>query len=89
MIESCKILAQQTFKDFEVCISDDQSTDGKEQDLINYLKNSGLSFVYKKQEKNKRYDGNLRGSIALAQGKYCILMGNDDALKSSTTLQDL
>ncbi|MDB9482187.1 glycosyltransferase, partial [Dolichospermum circinale CS-537/05] len=25
LIEACKVLAQQTFKNFEVCISDDQS----------------------------------------------------------------
>jgi len=89
LIEACKVLAQQTFKDFEVCISDDRSTDGREQDLIDYLQSSGLSFVYKKQEKNLRYDGNIRGSIALAKGKYCFLHGNDDCLASPTTLEEL
>lgn len=89
LIEACKVLAQQTFQDFEICISDDRSTDGKEQDLIDYLNNSGLSFVYKKQEKNLRYDGNIRGSIALARGKYCFLHGNDDCLASTTTLEEL
>ncbi len=89
LIEACKVLAQQTFKDFEVCISDDISTDGREQDLIDYLQQSGLSFVYKKQEKNQRYDGNIRASIALAKGKYCFLHGNDDCLSSPTILADL
>lgn len=89
LIEACKVLASQTFTNFEVCISDDQSDDGKEQDLIDYLEKSGLSFVYRKQEKNLRYDGNIRGAIALAQGKYCLLHGNDDCLVSDSTLQDL
>jgi len=89
LIEACKVLAVQTFKDFEVCISDDRSTDGREDDLINYLRSSGLSFVYKKQEINLRYDGNIRGSITLAQGRYCFLHGNDDCLASDTTLADL
>lgn len=89
LIEACKVLAQQTFKDFEVCISDDRSTDGREKELIDYLQQSGLSFVYKKQEKNLRYDGNIRASIALAQGKYCFLHGNDDCLASQTTLEEL
>lgn len=89
LIEACKVLAEQTFKNFEVCISDDQSNDGREQELIAYLQNSGLSFVYKRQEKNLRYDGNIRGSIALAQGTYCFLHGNDDCLASSTTLEEI
>jgi glycosyltransferase involved in cell wall biosynthesis len=89
LIEALKVLAQQTFKNFEVCISDDQSTDGREQQLIDYLKQSGLSFIYKKQEKNLRYDGNIRGSISLASGQYCFLHGNDDCLGSENTLQEL
>ena len=44
----------------------------------------------KRQERNQRYsDGNLRASIALAQGRYCWLMGNDDALASPDVLYDL
>ncbi|MBF2004226.1 MAG: glycosyltransferase family 2 protein [Chlorogloeopsis fritschii C42_A2020_084] len=89
LIEACKVLASQSFQSFEVCISDDRSTDGREQELIDYLQQSGLSFIYKKQEKNQRYDGNIRGSIALARGKYCLLHGNDDCLASSTTLEEL
>jgi glycosyltransferase involved in cell wall biosynthesis len=89
LIEALKVLAQQTFKNFEVCISDDRSTDGREQELIDYLKQSGLSFIYKKQEKNLRYDGNIRGSISLASGQYCFLHGNDDCLGSENTLKEL
>ncbi|MDZ7962633.1 MAG: glycosyltransferase family 2 protein [Aulosira sp. DedQUE10] len=89
LIEACKVLANQTFKIFEVCISDDQSNDGRENELIEYLQHSGLSFVYKRQDKNLRYDGNIRASIALAQGKYCFLHGNDDCLASSTTLEEI
>lgn len=89
LIEACKSLAQQTFRDFEVCISDDCSTDGKEGELIAYLEQSGLSYIYKQQEKNLRYDGNLRASISLSSGKYCFLLGNDDALATPETLQQI
>ena len=89
LIEACKVLASQTFKEFEVCISDDKSNDGRQEQLIDYLKSSGLSFVYQRQEINLRYDGNIRASIALARGKYCFLHGNDDCLTSPNTLQDL
>jgi glycosyltransferase involved in cell wall biosynthesis len=89
LLEALKGLNQQTFKDFEICISDDQSNDGREDELIQYLQESELSFVYKRQDKNQRYDGNLRSSITLARGKYCFLHANDDCLTLPTTLQDL
>jgi glycosyltransferase involved in cell wall biosynthesis len=89
LIEALKVLCRQTFKDFEVCISDDRSSDGREQELIDFLKQSGLSFTYKKQQNNLRYDGNIRGSISLSSGRYCFLHGNDDCLASNDTLQQL
>ncbi len=89
VIESCKSLGGQTFKDFEVCISDDCSTDGREKELLGVLEDMGLSFVYRKQERNTGYDGNLRASIGLSEGRYCFLLGNDDCLASPTTLEDL
>ena len=89
LIEACKVLASQTFKDFEVCISDDKSNDGRQEQLIDYLKSSSLSFIYQRQEINLRYDGNIRASIALARGKYCFLHGNDDCLASENILQEL
>jgi glycosyltransferase involved in cell wall biosynthesis len=89
LIEACKTLGAQSFRNFELCISDDCSTDGREADLISYLESSGMSFVYRKQEKNTRYDGNLRASIALARGEYCFLLGNDDAFATPDVLQHL
>lgn len=89
LIEACRSLAGQTFRNFEVCISDDCSTDGREDQLLAFLDGSGLSFVYRKQEKNTRYDGNLRASISLARGCYCFLLGNDDSLATPTVLEDL
>src|SRR2546422_615489 len=75
LIEACKMLAKQTFKNFEVCISDDCSTDGKQHQLLGYLEQSKLSFVYQRQKRNLRYDANLRASIGLAAGRYCVLLG--------------
>jgi hypothetical protein len=89
LIEACKSLSVQSFKQFEVCISDDCSTDGREGDLLAFLRGSGLSFVYSKLERNSRYDANLRNSIALAQGDFCFLLGNDDSLASPKVLEDL
>ena len=89
MIEACKSLAEQTFSDFEICISDDCSTDGREPELISFLDRAGFAYSYRRQEKNLRYDGNLRASIGLSRGLHCFLLGNDDALASPTVLRDI
>ena len=81
LIEAIKALTQQTFKNFEVCISDDASNDGRDEELQVFLANSGLRYAYVKQTSSLRYDGNLRASLNLASGRYCLLHGNDDSLK--------
>lgn len=82
-------LNEQTFRDFEVCISDDCSTDGREQEIVDYLESTGLKFQYSKTETNVRYDKNLRRAIGLAGGRYCFLLGNDDVLAGPDTLERL
>lgn len=86
LVEALRTMVRQSFTDFEVCISDDCSTDGRQAELIRCFEDSGLSFVYQRQERNARYDANLRASIALARGAYCLLMGNDDAFSSPDSL---
>ena len=87
LIAACESFASQKFRDFEVCISDDCSNDGKEGALLNHLKRLNLCFVYSRTESNIRYDANLRNAISLSKGKYVLLMGNDDALSDSDSLQ--
>ena len=82
-------LGSQTFRNFEICISDDNSPDSGEQDIKALCRKLDLKLVYKRQEKNLRYDGNIRAAIGLASGRYCLLHGNDDCLKSADTLQRL
>jgi len=88
LIEALKSLERQTCRDFEVCISDDCSTDGRSAELLQFLDRSGLSYVFSVQPSNVRYDANLRASIALASGSYCFLLGNDDALADEDALAD-
>ena len=89
LIDACRSIDAQQFRDFELCISDDCSTDGREGDLLEYLQSSGMSFVYRRTEVNLRYDGNLRSAIELATGRFCLLLGNDDALAERSTLETL
>jgi glycosyltransferase involved in cell wall biosynthesis len=85
----CRSLEDQTFRDFEVCISDDCSTDGRAREITAFLEASTLSFAYRRAERNRRYDGNLRAALDLAMGRYCFLLGNDDAMKGRETLHGL
>jgi hypothetical protein len=89
LIEACASLASQTFTQFEVCISDDCSTDGRQGELLEFLHASSLSFVYRRQSRNLQYDGNLRASIGLARGEFSFLLGNDDYLTRSSTLGEI
>jgi glycosyltransferase involved in cell wall biosynthesis len=87
LIEALRALSTQTFKDFEVCISDDCSPDGRGAEIQEALRQFGLPHVYYRQARNLRYDGNLRGAIELASGQYCILMGNDDCFATVDALE--
>jgi hypothetical protein len=89
LLAALRSLESQTCRDFEVCISDDCSNDGRQGELIGFLKAADFPFVYQRQLKNLRYDGNLRASIGLAHGEYCFLLGNDDALTDSEVLNRL
>jgi glycosyltransferase involved in cell wall biosynthesis len=84
-----KSISEQTFKSFEVCISDGGSNDGRWQEIVDYLENSGMEYVFSRSESNLRYDKNLRASIDLASGRYCFLLANDDQLADMSVLQDL
>ena len=63
----------QDFRDFEICISDDCSPDGRSKELIDALTKSTVAFAYKLQPTKLRYDGNIRAAIGLALGTYCFL----------------
>lgn len=86
LIKTCELYIQQSFKDFEICISDDLSTDEGEERLVEFLKRSKLIYSYGKNLRNIRYDGNLRQAISMSSGKYVILMGNDDELSDTDAL---
>jgi len=89
LIEACRAYEKQTFKDFEICISDDCSTDGKAEALRTYLNSTGMRYTYAGAARNLRYDGNLRAAIGLSSGRYLLLMGNDDKLSAASTLEEL
>lgn len=89
LLKAMESFRYQSFRAFEVCISDGGSTDGRWKELVDFLKASGLMFRFQRHDRNLRYDANLRASIDLARGRYCFLMGNDDELATPQSLQVL
>jgi len=82
-------LEDQDTRDFEVCVSDDCSTDGRWTEVLEFLRHSTMAFAYGRAERNARYDGNLRQAMALGTGRYLFLLGNDDVLKDGHVLSAL
>ena len=80
-------LLEQTFEDFEILISDDNSKDDTNEVIPSVLKASGRQFSYYAQPVNLGYDGNVRFCLREARGRYVLMLGNDDALVDNDTLQ--
>jgi glycosyltransferase involved in cell wall biosynthesis len=87
LIHALKAACDQSFVEFEVCISDGGSTDRREAELGDYLAKSNLRYSYQIQPQRTPYDENLRAAITLAEGRYCFLMGNDDMLARNDVLE--
>lgn len=82
-------IEDQTFREVEICVSDGGSNDGRANEILMTLQNGTLPFRYARVEENLPYDANLRSSVHLARGHYCLLFGNDDALADRDSLEKL
>ena len=89
LLQSLKSIANQNFNDYEVCISDGNSTDGRIGEIRNFLEINHIPHKLYESPFNLQYDPNLRKAISLSSGQYLILMGNDDALSTTDTLNFL
>lgn len=86
LLVALRSLEAQSFRDFEICISDDCSPDGRQAEVVAFLEASGFDYSFRTRDTNGRYDANLRSAIELARGRYCVLMGNDDAFNGPNAL---
>jgi len=74
-------LLKQTYKDFEVIIIDDGSTDGVENILIPFAKKFG--FIKYLRHSNRHTALSLNTGLHLAEGKYITFLDSDDEYKPS------
>ncbi len=89
LLQTLKSIAEQNFTDYEVCISDGMSTDGRFSEIRNFLEINKISHKLCESTVNLQYDPNLRKAISLSSGQYLILIGNDDALSTPDILNHL
>src|SRR5688572_21985126 len=89
LLKNLEILAEQTYSDVEIVISDDCSTDDTEQQIKALQGNYRYPIIYSRNPTNYGYDRNLRRSMELATGEYCFVLGNDDSLNFPEALDML
>ena len=86
LTNSLEILEKQTFKDFEVVISDNS-----EDEAIKKIALMGWNFqvVYSKNRRVKNMSGNTNNGILKATGEYIKILFLDDYLAHENALQDI
>jgi len=82
-------IALQKKANIEVIISDDASTDDTELQIAEIQETFPFPLLYYRFDQNQGYDRNLRKSLELANGEYCIILGNDDTLADEFALNRL
>lgn len=71
-------LENQSFKNFEIILIDDCSTDGSYEKLLNYQKKSKLEITVQKSQENSGPGFARNKGIDLANGEYVIFIDSDD-----------
>lgn len=89
LVKNLEIISRQTYKNIEVVISDDGSTDATEATILNMQRSYPYPIIYHRNPQNLGYDRNLRQSVELASGTYCFILGNDDSLYDTTDIDFL
>lgn len=76
-------LEHQSFKDFEVIVIDDCSTDGSYEKLVDYASSSSLNITIKRTSQNSGPGEARNIGIDNASGEWITFVDNDDWVKES------
>ncbi len=86
IVLSLRSILNQTYKNFEVIVLDDASTDNTDQVVTSF---KDKRIVYVKNKKNMGYAANIKKGFNMAKGKYIFMISDDDILMSTTLFQEL
>ena len=89
LLRSLDIIAEQSYRDIEIVISDDCSSDDTEEKIKELKKVYRYPIVYSRNEPNQGFDRNYRKCIELASGEYAFVIGNDDSINGADSIQNL
>lgn len=89
LLKSLSIIEKQQYRDIEIVISDDCSTDDTEAKIRSLIPVYKFPIVYHRNLTNEGYDRNFRKSIELASGEYVVVLGNDDTLNPGFDIANL
>ena len=76
-------LANQSFKDFILIISDNTGSEGFSKDIVNQFKDSFSEIILIHQNKNLGDHGNMSFLLDFANTKYFMWLADDDEISSN------
>ena len=83
-LESIRI---QTYKDFEVIITDDSTDDHVEQEVKRFFSEVPCTYTYHKNVPSLGSPANWNKAVSLAKGEYIKIMHHDDWFSKATSLE--
>jgi len=83
IIETLISIAKQTYKNIEIIIGDNASSDNTEQLVKSFIKEHDLQILYYKNTENLGYSGNCNKLIGLANGEFIAIYHSDDIYVST------
>ena len=81
------ISRQITTYDFEVCLSDDNSSDNTYEVALEYLEKSALNYSVNQNKHQLGLLENYQKTLEMCQGKYVFDLAGDDLFKDSHSIQ--
>ncbi len=86
IVLSLRSILNQKFKNFEILVLDDASTDNTEEVVLGF---KDKRIIYIKNKKNMGYAANIKKGFNMAQGKYIFMISDDDMIMNTTLFGEI